>query len=282
METPMRVLKFLALFLFILIISAGIEPKEPAFGGTHPYQIGVGDSLSIMVWNEPSLDQKFVVVLPDGTISFPLIGRIRAAGYTTDGLSRLIANNLKAVFKKRPSVSVTVLAIGNNIFYIMGSVGHPGIIPFTHNITLLQALIMAGGVLTAGKEDSILVLRNGHSTKISLEDIEKGKHIENNIPIQPGDIIIVPPKTDQIFIMGEVVSPGPYFFDKGMTVMKAIIGARGFTQFASSSVKIIRENKDKTKKVIHIDIDDVENEKKTDPKEYLKPGDVIYVPQRMF
>ena len=277
----MKVLGFLIPFFFI-VSSSLIGLKTPTCWASRPYQIGVGDGLSIMVWNEPNLDQKLVVVLPDGTISFPLVGRIRAAGYTTDGLSRLIANNLKAVFKKRPSVTVTVQSIGNNIFYIMGAVGHPGIIPFTHNITLIQALIMAGGVTTAGKEDSILVLRNGHSNKISLEDIEKGKHIENNIPIFPGDIIIVPPKTDQIFIMGEVGSPGPYFYDKGMTVMKAIIGARGLNQFASSSVRIIRENPDKTKKIIHIDIDDIENEKKTDPKEYLKPGDIIYVPQRMF
>lgn len=276
----MKVINSLFMSLIIFLASWTFF-QTPAFAGK-PYRIGVGDSLSIMVWNEPGLDQKLVVVLPDGTISFPLVGRIHAAGYTTDSLSRVIANNLKSIFKKKPAVTVTVEAIGNNIFYIMGSVGHPGIIPFNHNISLLQAIIMAGGVTPSGKEDSILVLRKDRTVKISLEDIEQGKHIENNIPIRAGDIIIVPTKTDQIFIMGAVVNPGPYFYDKGMTVMKAIIGAHGFTQYASSSVKIIRENKDKTKKIIHVDIDDVENEKKTNPKEYLKPGDVIYVPERMF
>ena len=65
--------------------------------------------------------------------------------------------------------------------------------------------------------------------------------------------------------------------------MQALIQAHGFTQFASlGSVRIIRRKEDGTKTVIHIDIDHIEDEKRTESKEYLKPGDLIYVPQRMF
>lgn len=274
--------KSILMVLVLLIFGFSVVPSK-AYAMSSPYRIGVGDSLSIIVWNEPNLNQKLIDVLPDGTISFPLVGRIQAVGLTSDELARHISHRLQTVFKNSPNVTVIVRSTEKNHFYIMGAVGHPGMIHFVDNITLLQALIMAGGMQVNAKEDSILVLRNNKPMKISFEKIEQGNNLSNNIPIKSGDIIIVPPKIDQIFIMGEVAMPGPYFFEKDMTVMKALIGAHGFTQFASmGSVKIIRENSDGTKKVIHIDIGKIENEKKINPKEYLKPGDLIYVPQRMF
>jgi polysaccharide export outer membrane protein len=248
----------------------------------HDYVIGVGDVLSILVWDQATLNQE-ITVLPDGNISFPLIGNIRAAGNTSRSLSRKISNKLNLIFRKRPSVTVIVRSIGNNFFYIMGAVGHAGIIPFTHRTRLLEAIILAGGTVYGAKTDSILLIRNNHTQTVSIEDLQKGKHLEKNIEIEPQDVIIVPMSTDQIYIMGESNAPGPYFYTKGLTILQALLNAHGFTQFASlGSVRIIRQEKDGSKKIIHIDIDQVENEKGTQKKEYLKPGDLIYVPQRMF
>jgi polysaccharide export outer membrane protein len=246
------------------------------------YKIGVGDVLSILVWDQATLNQE-ITVLPDGNISFPLIGNIRAAGNTSQSLSRKISNKLNLIFRKRPSVTVIVRSIGNNFFYIMGAVEHAGIIPFTHRTRLLEAIILAGGTVYGAKTDSILLIRNNHTQTVSIEDLQKGKHLEKNIEIKPQDVIIVPMSTDQIYIMGESNAPGPYFYTKGLTILQALLNAHGFTQFASlGSVRIIRQEKDGSKKIIHIDIDQVENEKGTQKKEYLKPGDLIYVPQRMF
>ncbi|MHB1564551.1 MAG: polysaccharide biosynthesis/export family protein [Leptospirillum sp.] len=246
------------------------------------YTIGVGDVLSILVWDQASLNQE-ITVLPDGNISFPLIGNIRAAGNTSKSLAQKIANRLNVIFRKRPSVTVIVRSIGNDFFYIMGAVGHAGIIPYTHRTRLLQAIILAGGTVYGAKTDSILLIRNNHTQTVSIEDLEKGRHLEKNIEIEPQDVIIVPMSTDQIYIMGESNAPGPYFYTKGLTVLQALLNAHGFSQFASlGSVKIIRQEKDGSKKIIHVDIDHIENEKGTEKKEYLKPGDLIYVPQRMF
>jgi polysaccharide export outer membrane protein len=246
------------------------------------YTIGVGDVLSILVWDQASLNQE-ITVLPDGNISFPLIGNIRAAGNTSKSLAQKIANRLNVIFRKRPSVTVIVRSIGNDFFYIMGAVGHAGIIPYTHRTRLLQAIILAGGTVYGAKTDSILLIRNNHTQTLSIEDLEKGRHLEKNIEIEPQDVIIVPMSTDQIYIMGESNAPGPYFYTKGLTVLQALLNAHGFSQFASlGSVKIIRQEKDGSKKIIHVDIDHIENEKGTEKKEYLKPGDLIYVPQRMF
>jgi len=269
----------LFIFLALLAVSAVYPGRVQA---TEAYRIGVGDSLSILVWNEPQLTQN-LTVLPDGKVSFPLLGTLQAAGYTSEELSRHIASRLTTVFKKRPSVSVIVRAIGNNFFYIMGAVGKSGIVPFTHNINLLQAIILAGGATLSAKKEAVVLIRNNKPRTISIEDLEKGRHLEDNIPIHPQDIIIVPVRTDQIFILGEVAAPGAYYYEKKMTVMKALINAHGFTQFASmGSVRIVRQLPDGTRKIIHIDVNKIENEKRIEKKEYLKPGDMIFVPQRLF
>ncbi len=251
-------------------------------GATELYHIGVGDTLSVTVWEEPKLNGVFSV-LPDGMITMPLLGTFRAAGYTSESLSRHIARRMSAIFRKEPSVTVTVKGMGNNFFYVSGAVGKPGVVPFTHNIRLLQAIILAGGATMAAKEDSIVLIRDNVPRTLSIEKLDQGKDLSQNIRILPQDIIIVPVKTEQIYLMGEVAGPGAYYFNKGMTVMQALIQAHGFTQFASlGSVRIIRKQKDGTKKIVHIDINHIEDEKKTEAKEYLKPGDLIYVPQRMF
>ena len=266
------------LLLSLVLFVAGASPSRAA----GLYRIGVADSLLVNIWDEPKLNGSYEV-LPDGTITMPLAGTFRAEGYTGPELARRIAERLSAVFRKRPEVTVTVKGMGNNFFYILGAVGKAGPVAFNHNIRLLQAIILAGGPTISADENRVVLIRDNRPRTISIEKLDAGKDLSNNIRIYPQDIIIVPLKTDQIFLMGEVSAPGAYYFNKGMTVMQALIQAHGWTQFASTgSIRIIRKQKDGTKKTVHIDVDHIENEKKTEPKEYLHPGDLIYVPQRMF
>ena len=266
------------LLLSLLFVGAGVSPSR----ASGLYRIGVADSLIVNVWDEPKLNGGYDV-LPDGTITMPLAGTFRAVGYTGPELARRIANRLSAVFRKRPEVTVTVKGLGNNFFYISGAVGHTGPVAFTHNIRLLQAIILAGGASPAADEEHVVLIRDNKPRTLSIEKLDQGIDLSKNIRIHPQDILIVPFKKDQIFLMGEVAGPGAYYYNKGMTVMEALIQAHGWSQFASTgSIRIIRKQKDGTKKIVHIDIDHIENEKKTEPKEYLKPGDLIYIPQRMF
>ncbi|MCL4486215.1 MAG: polysaccharide biosynthesis/export family protein [Nitrospirae bacterium] len=270
------------LFLFLLLLATVFLGSLPDARAEGLYRIGVGDSLAVNVWDEPKLNGAYEV-LPDGTITMPLAGTFRAEGYTGPELAHRIANRLSAVFRKKPEVTVTVKGMGNNFFYISGAVGKTGPVAFTHRIRLLQAIILAGGATPSADEDRVVLIRNNEPRTISIEKLDQGKDLSNNIPIHPQDIIIVPLKTDQIYLMGEVTAPGAYYFNKGMTVMQALIQAHGWSQFASTgSIRIIRKQKDGTKKIVHIDVDHIENEKKTEPKEFLHPGDLIYVPQRMF
>ncbi|MHB8422757.1 MAG: polysaccharide biosynthesis/export family protein [Leptospirales bacterium] len=262
-------------FVFLGLVSVSVYADEP-------FVIGVGDTLTISVWEDEKLNG-VLMVLPDGTISMPLLGNFRAAGYTCAALANHIATKLNSVFRKKPLVTVAIQGMGNYFFYIIGSVNKPGPTPFTHNIRLLEAIALSGGVTMDANEDSVVLVRNNRTRTISIEKLDKGKDLSNNIRIKPQDIIIVPAKTEQIYLMGEVSSPGAYYFNKNMTVMQALIQAHGLTQFASSgSIRIIRRLKNGDKKIIHIDLNHIQNEKKAEPKEFLKPDDLIYVPERMF
>jgi polysaccharide export outer membrane protein len=273
-------MKQITFFLFLLAVFFSVQTRTSSAAGL--YKIGVGDSLVVNVWDEPKLNGGYNV-LPDGTITMPLAGTFRASGYTGPELAHRIAHRLSSVFRKLPDVTVTVKGMGNNFFYISGAVARSGPVPFTHNIRLLQAIILAGGPTAIADEDRVVLIRDNQPRTLSIEKLDQGKDLSNNIRIYPQDIIIVPMKTDQIYLMGEVSAPGAYFYNKGMTVMQALIQAHGWSQFASTgSIRIIRKQKDGTKKIVHIDVDHIENEKKTEPKEYLHPGDLIYVPQRMF
>ena len=184
------------LLISLLFVAAGVSPSWAA----GLYRIGVADSLLVNVWDEPKLNGGYEV-LPDGTITMPLAGTFRAEGYTGPELARRIANRLSAVFRKRPEVTVTVKGMGTNFFYISGAVGKTGPVAFSHNIRLLQAIILAGGASPAADEDHVILIRNNQPRSLSIEKLDQGKDLSNNIRIYPQDIIIVPMKTDQIYLM---------------------------------------------------------------------------------
>lgn len=249
-----------------------------------PYRIGVGDNLSIMVWNDPHLDHT-LVVLPDGTITFPLIGRIKAEGYTTDALARIISNDLTVVFKNRPTVTVMIQSQGNYRFYIMGEINKPGLYHVNHRLTLLQALSMAGGFTEDADTQHLRIVHNRtHITQISMKGLRDGTDPSVNRMLSAGDLIVVPKMiVAKVYVLGQVNTPGAIPFKPGMTILEAIATAGGFNRYASmGSVRIIRQKPDGKRLKIHIDINKIEDEDRIDEREVLKPKDVIFVPQRIF
>ncbi|WP_262965911.1 polysaccharide biosynthesis/export family protein [Methylobacter psychrophilus] len=159
------------------------------------YRLNPGDKLEITVWQEEDLKQE-VVVLPDGTISFPLVGHVAAAGKTTEDLVSLLRERLSK-FIPDSQINVRLLAAEGNIIYVAGEVAHPGAFVMKRPTNVIQALSMAGGLTTFAKKNDIIVLRSetdGRNKSLPFEygDIEDGKNIESNILLQSGDTIVVP------------------------------------------------------------------------------------------
>jgi len=162
--------------------------------GPAAYEIQPGDVLTISVWKETDL-QSEVLVRPDGGLSFPLVGELNANGMSIDALRGQIAVGLKK-FIPDPVVTVTLRQIGGNRVYVIGKVNRPGEFPFSKPIDVMQALSLAGGATSFAALDDIRILRRRNGTQTALRfhysDVEKGRDLEQNIPLQSGDTVVVP------------------------------------------------------------------------------------------
>jgi polysaccharide biosynthesis/export protein len=159
------------------------------------YRLNPGDKLEITVWEEEKLKQE-VVVLPDGTISFPLVGHVAAAGKTTEDLVKLLRERLTK-FIPDSEINVRLLSTEGNLIYVTGEVKNPGKFVMKGPTDVMQALSMAGGLTAFAKKNDIIVLRreaDGRTKSLPFEygDVEDGENIESNILLQSGDTIVAP------------------------------------------------------------------------------------------
>jgi polysaccharide biosynthesis/export protein len=156
------------------------------------YKIGPQDVLRVDVWKETEISRS-VPVRPDGKISLPLLNDIQAAGLTAMELANNITEGLKK-FINNPQVTVTVAEINSRRVYVTGEVTRPGAYPLLPNMTALQALTSASGFTQFANPKKCYVLRNenGKQTKhpFNYRAVVDGK--QDDIPLQPGDTIVVP------------------------------------------------------------------------------------------
>lgn len=159
-----------------------------------PYTVKPGDVLSISVWKEPEL-QGEVLVTPDGTFSFPLVGQVDGRGKTVTELHKTVSERLKG-FISDPVVTVSVKQINGNKVYVIGQVTKPGEFVVNPAVDVMQALSMAGGTTPYASLPNIMILRRGNGTQQSLRfdytAVVKGRNLEQNIQLQSGDVVVVP------------------------------------------------------------------------------------------
>lgn len=157
------------------------------------YTIGPDDILSVIFWRDKEMSAD-VVVRPDGRVTLPLVNDIVAVGLTPEQLRDRIREEA-AKYVEDPNVTVVVKQINSRKVFISGMVGRPGAYPLSGAITVLQMLSLAG-VSEFADEKKILVMRteNGKSLalKFNLRDVKKGKNLQQNIELKPGDTIVVP------------------------------------------------------------------------------------------
>jgi polysaccharide export outer membrane protein len=158
------------------------------------YRIGPGDVLDISVWKDETLTRS-AVVLPDGKISFPLIGEVVVGGKTVALLKKEIEGMLSP-FVPDITLSLEVKQVNSMVIYVIGRVNAPGRFPLNVNVNVLQALSMAGGCNPFAKRDKIKIFRNeGGKTRIlrfEYDSVVEGKNLEDNITLQRGDVVVVP------------------------------------------------------------------------------------------
>jgi polysaccharide export outer membrane protein len=159
-----------------------------------PYRLNPGDVLSISVWNEEALNQD-VMILPDGTISFPLVGILTVSNQTPEQVRDQLKEQLSRLIPD-PEINLTVRTVDGNNIFIIGKVNQPGRFTMNSPTDVVQALSLAGGFTPYAETDSIQILRRtGEKQNIIRFDYTKiadGEALETNILLQSGDTIVVP------------------------------------------------------------------------------------------
>ncbi|MEM9128110.1 MAG: polysaccharide biosynthesis/export family protein [Pseudomonadota bacterium] len=183
--------------LFGFLISLLFVASAQAQSG---YRIKSGDTLNIEVLEDSTLNRGSLV-LPDGSINFPLAGRVAAGGRTVEQVRRDLVNALASNFAAPPTVFVSVGAVGvpseaelavedTQDIFLMGEINTPGKIEASDDITLLQAIAQAGG-LTRFAADKRIELRRGDQVYTYNYRTNAGG-ISGNTRLTPGDVIVVP------------------------------------------------------------------------------------------
>ena len=188
-------IKFVVVFFASLLISISIVfPNRASSQESSPYLIGATDVLNIYVWKEPDLTQD-VTVLPDGKITFPLIGEIQAQGRTVTELKKDISDKLKD-YVTAPEVTIVVREVNSRRIYTLGKLTSPGIYPLVPGMTVLQALSTAGGFTEWASKKEIILLRNENGKekiiRVNYKKIVKGEDFRQNVKLKADDTIIVP------------------------------------------------------------------------------------------
>ena|SRR5581483_8808086 len=162
------------------------------------YVLGPSDVLRITIWRNPDLSGD-ATIRPDGTVSLALVGDLKAAGRTPTQLRGEIVQRL-ATFIKDDSVIVTVAVTGINSyrFVVSGSVERPGAYAANHYVTVVEAMVLAGGPNKFGSPEGTVIIRNDPRAKkqrripINYPAILSGEHPEQDLPLLPGDTVYVP------------------------------------------------------------------------------------------
>lgn len=183
-----KIIRLLLVFPIIFAFLQNVKAESD-------YTIHPGDVLQITVWKEESMDRE-VLVLPDGMITFPLIGSFIAKGMTPSTIQKVIKKKLEGLI---PDASVTVLVkapLGHSVS-VIGQVAKSGEFVMGHNLTVMQVLSQAGGLTPYADESEIIVLRRDKnnkqiSTPFPYDDVVSGHNLEKDITLKPGDVVVVP------------------------------------------------------------------------------------------
>ena len=173
--------------------AAPVDPHAPVVAAGSSSTLGSGDLLEVRVFQETDLSGAFRVS-PEGTIDFPLCGKVMVGGHTPSQAADTITECLKNGFLKRPQVTVLTREYTSKKIFILGEVQKPGTFPYEENMSIIQAVTLSGGFTKVASKNGTSVTRivDGQEKKIrvAVDDIGQGR--EKNFQLQPGDIIFVP------------------------------------------------------------------------------------------
>jgi polysaccharide export outer membrane protein len=266
---------------FVLACACALV-APPAAAAQTDYVIGPQDVLTVTVYDHADLSGKFSVEA-DGTLTFPLIGRVKAAGLTLRVLEDRLKTQFADGYLRNPQVAVSIDEYKSQRVFVMGEVRGPGAYQLTGDMTVIEALAKAGGVTQTAAEE-ILIVRpaagasagpamptDDQSTvlKVNVRELQAGA-LSQNLLLRDGDTLVVG-RSQAVYVFGQVRSPGAYPIDRGTTVLQALSLAGGVSDRGSTGrIKVVRAQ-DGKKKELKVKLTDI-----------VEPGDTLIVAERFF
>ncbi len=267
----MRILKLSLLLICLLCIL----PSLLTAAESGDYLVGDGDVIKVSVYDNPDLET-VVRIDGDGSIQFPLIGRVQLEGLTVPQVAKKIEDLLADGYLISPQVAVFIQEYSSKRVVVMGQVKKPGVYELRGPTTLLELISKTGGILEDAGDVLTINRRVAASGQPQVEQINLQQLLQHadggqNIAILDGDSIFIA-KAGMFYVTGEVEKPGAYKLEDGTTVLKAVSMAGGFTKIAAKNrIRIIRI------------VDDVEKQiEKVALQEALQPDDVVVIPESFF
>lgn len=276
-------------------LSCAVMLQAPAPGpAAAGYTLGAGDVIAVRVLELEETGTDSIRVDPDGQISLPLLGRVKAGGLTVAALERELVARLKTYIRE-PVVAVSVVEYRSQPVSVIGAVGEPGVHQLEGRKTLVEVLARAGGLREEAGNTVKITRRiewgpiplpsaaldeSGRFSvaEVSLRDIMQATNPAENIQILPNDVVSVP-RADVIYVVGEVNKPGGFTLRERDSIsgLQALAMAEGFTKFASPDhAVIIRQPMGAERVEIAVNLRDVLRGKHRDVE--LLPEDILFVP----
>jgi polysaccharide export outer membrane protein len=284
-----------ALLALALTAPAQLPAAENADSVRSVYALGPDDQITLRALDADEITDKPFRINPSGFITLPLLGRVHAAGLTSEQLEAELTKRLKA-YVQDPHVSVNVTEFRSQPVSVIGAVKLPGVVQLQGRKTLLEMLSLAGGL----REDA------GYSAKITrsvdwgsiplpdaridstskftvgevpLKEILDGRRPEKNILIRPNDVISVP-RAEIVYVIGEVAKAGGFVLDQrqSLTVLQALSLAGGMNRTAAAHrARVLRTaNGTDAREEIPLNVKKILAGKATDFP--LRPDDILFIP----
>ena len=281
MKTRRALLPFLLAGLALAIGAAGPAPAQE-------YVIGARDVLKITVWGQDDLSKDYPVD-PDGYVSFPLVGRVKATGLTPTAFADDLRGRLEKDYLVNPQVLVSVKEYLSQKVHVSGEADKPGVYYLSGPTTVRDVLSRAGGLSKSAGSEVVLVraatLRGAGTAEPATVRLEVARVLAGdpaaNLAVADGDTLVVP-RGNTFFVFGEVRKPGAFPLDKDTNVLEGITLAGGFTDKAAPGrVRVIRSMKG-SQTVINVDINDVIKRGQREKAIPLLENDVVVVPESFF
>ena len=224
-------IKTIKLLIFIFIFPLVITNIQAA-----EYRLQQDDSLNILVWGHPDLSVSNSID-PDGEISLPLLGKVKAEGLTIDELRELLEEGYSEYIRE-PRVSLSLLSYKRSQVMILGQVRNPGTYELSGETRVLQLIARAGGPTGMAALEQLKLSRGEEVLEIDLQALLNGTNPAENYLLQDGDVLYLPEEVLELSIFGEVARPGSYPWREGKRLSELL--AEAGNQTGSGDLSNIR------------------------------------------